>query len=229
MNSAVEGIQDARDACSLIKALAEWGDVRLVPAFIAFLRNGESAGFSGDDLFIPALKAKTALHKLTGHYFAYEVESSRRAWESAQQIEDPVERARKLDQLQPDDPFPLKAVVTGNGTSKAVVRVTNKSGQTVTIARWPTWVTETSSTGVGGCDFGGPEGNRKPDFTVLKPGQSVELRVTFSNWYLRAEPDSRRLTLAYTENGSHHGVNAWIGVVKAEFGPGWTEPKKNKR
>jgi hypothetical protein len=215
---AAEGIHDGSESCSLIKALAEWADARLVPALIPFLRNGGDA-----DLSIPALKAKQALYSLTGHQFPFDVESSRRAWAAVQNMTNREERTRRLDELQPEDPFPLKADVVGNGSTNATVRVTNKSRQEVVITRDPGCIDQAWPGGVAG---GRAETKGRPDFVTLKPGDSISIPVTLCESSLLADPTTRKLTLAYTDNGSARGVNAWIGQVNAEFGADWREQRK---
>lgn len=225
INKAVAGIRSGLESCCIIKALAEWGDIRLVPALISFLNNGEYAGALGDDVFIPALKAKQALHKLTGHYFALDSQSSLRAWENVGHIQNSEERKRQLAQLQPHDPAPLKAEIVGTGTTNAAIRVINKSQQEVLISRYPAWVEQKWPSGVTGCGSEKPKQNES-DFVNLKPGDSIQIQVTLQESFLLAQPSSRTVTLTYKDNGSRQGLKAWIGLVNAEFGTDWKEQRK---
>ncbi len=225
ITDAVEGVRDGQHACSVIKALVDWGDTRLVPALISFLRNGESAGFYGDDLFIPALKAKEALYSVTGHYFAFDVESSRRAWEAAQNIANKEERKQRLDTLQPQAPSPLRAELIGDGTTNAAVRIENNWKEKVVISRCPGWVEQKWPGGVAGCRIGKVAGHGNSEFVTLAPAASIDVSISLLDSYLLAEPSTRKLTLAYTDNGSSQGVNAWIGLVNAQFGTAWNEQR----
>lgn len=226
---AVEGVRDGQHACSVVKALVGWGDTRLVPALISFLRNGESAGLYGDDLFIPALKAKEALYSITGHYFAFDVESSRRAWEASQNLADKEERKRRLDKVQSQDPSPLRAELIGDGSTNAAVRVENKSKEEIVISRYPAWGEQKWHGGVAGCRIGKVDGHGKSEFVTLAPAASIEVSISLLDSYLLAEPSTRTLTLAYTDNGSSQGVNAWIGLVNAQFGTAWNEQRNMVR
>jgi len=223
ITDAVDGVRDGQHACSVIKALVGWGDTGLVPALISFLRNGESAGFYGDDLFIPALKAKEALYSITGHYFVFDVEASRRAWEAAQNIADREGRKRRLDALQPNDPSPLRAELIGDGTTNAVVRVENNSQEKIVISRYPAWGEQKWPGGVAGCRFGKAARHENSEFVTIAPAGSSEVLISLLESYLLAEPGTRKLTLAYTDNGSSKGVNAWIGLVNVQFGAAWNE------
>jgi hypothetical protein len=225
ITDAVDGVRDGQHACGVIKALVGWGDTGLVPALISFLRNGESAGFYGDDLFIPALKAKEALYSITGHYFAFDVDASRRAWETAQNIADREERKRRLDALQPNDPSPLRAELIGDGTTNAAVWVENNSQEKVVISRYPAWGEQKWPGGVAGCRFGKAARHENPEFVTLAPAGSTEVSISLLESYLLAEPGTRKLTLAYTDNGSSKGVNAWIGLVNVQFGAAWNEQR----
>lgn len=225
INQAVDGFRDGLESCCVVKALAEWGDSRLVPALISFLNNGEYAGAYGDNVFIPALKAKEALYKLTGHYFTLDAQASLRAWENVKHIQSWEERKRQLAQLQPDDPSPLKAEVIGTGTTNAVIRVSNKSKQEITIPRYASWVEQKWPSGSSGCGSQGSKDNES-DFVTLKPGDSIQIQATLQESFLLAQPGSRTVTLTYKDNGSRQGLKAWIGLVNADFGAGWTEQRK---
>lgn len=225
ITDAVNGVRDGQHACSVIKSLVGWGDTRVVPALISFLRNGESAGLNGDDLFIPALKAKEALYSITGHYFAFDVDSSRRAWDAAQNLADREERKRRLDALQPQNPSPLRAELIGDGTTNAAVRVKNNSKEEVVISRYPAWGEQKWPGGVAGCRFRKAAGHGNPEFVTLAPAGSTEVSIGLLESYLLAEPGTRKLTLAYTDNGSSQGVNAWIGLVNVQFGAAWNEQR----
>jgi hypothetical protein len=69
MATAVAGVDDASVACRIIDAVTAWDEPRAVPLLIPFLENDRSAYRYGDDWGIPALKARAALHALTGAGF----------------------------------------------------------------------------------------------------------------------------------------------------------------
>ncbi len=219
--AAVAGIRNGDDARNLVRALADWGDVRLVPALISFLRRENVETGYEYDFFNAALLAQKSLTLITGHQFPNEVESSRRAWESVTGISDRAARKRALDRLQTDDPFPLEAEVVGDGTTNAAIRLTNHSKREVIVTRKPDRIEQSWIRSLaywfeypGGSDTG---------FVVLTTGASMQFPVELSPKYLRAEVDNRKLTLVFVNNGSRSNLHAWFGFVEAHFGKHWTE------
>ena len=87
-------------ACELIEVFSSWGDERLVSALITYLENSRFVYEYGDDLGIPALKARQALEDITGHWFPLDVDKSMDAWHEAREVRDRTKRKellRKLD------------------------------------------------------------------------------------------------------------------------------------
>ncbi len=113
----------------------------------------------------------------------------------------------------------------GDGTTNAAVRIENNSKEKVVISRCPGWVEQKWPGGVAGCRIGKVAGHGNSEFVTLAPAASIEVSITLLDSYLLAEPSTRKLTLAYADNGSSQGVNAWIGLVNAQFGTAWNEQR----
>ena len=114
IGAAAQGVADVWLGCKVIDALADWGDAGLVPALIPFL-DIDSFGYnSGDELGIPAVKARKALHKLTGCWFPYDAEAASRVWKEAAAVADPAKRKALLARLLPDTECPVIAELVGS-------------------------------------------------------------------------------------------------------------------
>jgi len=225
---AVNGITNGWMACKIIEAIQTWGDSRLAPMLIGFLQNGDSAGFSGDDLLIPAIKARQALEAMTGHVFPYDVAASSAAWKKVEGIKDVDERKRLLSSLLPCSSHPLTVEVVGS-TRKAFLRVRNVSEVNVTVARRPSYGHQSCPGASYGCGLGDEAQVRgKEDFVTLQPGDNQQFSVDLKDGFLLADPASRKMTVVYDNNGSQFGVNAWIGTITVSFGSGWAEERKTE-
>ncbi len=114
MAEAARGVRDGHTACALIEALSGWADPRLAPVLIPFLQNDAFAYQYGDDLGIPALKAREALHKIAGCWFPHNVAVAAAAWKRAEATADPAKRKALLDKLLPGGQFPVTAHLVGS-------------------------------------------------------------------------------------------------------------------
>jgi hypothetical protein len=114
MKTAVRGIEQGSISCKVIQALSSWGNPRLVPILVSFLQNDTFSYRYGDDLGIPALKARKALHAITGHWFPYDVNASADAWGKVEGERDASKRRKMLEELLPGREFPLAAELIGN-------------------------------------------------------------------------------------------------------------------
>jgi len=164
MIKAVEGVNDGSLSCRVIEAVSSWGNERLVPLLITFLQNDAFAYQYGEDIGIPALKARKALYEITGHWFPYYIAASAEVWKKVAAVRDSNERGKLLRELLPENEFPVAAELIGSarkapkesknntgskieinkvdesGDSIVTVRLRNVSGQEITIAKLPTVV-----------------------------------------------------------------------------------------
>lgn len=106
IRQAMQGVQPGWLACKLIDALSSWGGNRVVPALMSFLEN--------DDPGSPAIEARQALHKITGHWFLFNVAASMKAWQETQKTWNPLKRKQILQQLASGCEHPLVAEVVGS-------------------------------------------------------------------------------------------------------------------
>jgi hypothetical protein len=210
--------------CNAVKELADWKDPKVVPVLISMLEEDAYGGMWGDDLFIPALKAQAALHDITNHWFPFDVVASRAAWEEARKAPDDAGRQAVLERLIPFRGDPLAAEIIGTPID-ASIRVKNVSKRTVAIAEQPMDVELRSQLGSFGAAGFDPE--KKEDFVVLAPGESVTFPVKLAEDFIRWEPATREVALQYRKLGREFGLPGWIGVVKARFGAEWKEPPRN--
>jgi hypothetical protein len=253
---AAGGAKDPQIAFKAIEALGQWGTDAIVPALIRFLENDACAYRIGDDLGVPALKARAALKKITGYTFPTDVRVSLAAWEKAQSVRSADERLAVLTRLAPCDPAPLLATIALAGDRKtpaapaqtqsrftagfgderetpADITVKNRSSRPVTLRLFPddvdiSWGSPESGSGMSSTGAGPlPEG--KAGYVELAPGQSTRFRVGLPDQCLAADPSTRAITISYSSNGHERGVNAWIGSLKVAFGEGWKEPSHTVR
>ena len=126
-------------ACRLIDILAKWKDERVFPAIIAFLEYDGFAYQMGDDIGIPALKARSALHKATGLWFPQDVAAAAIAWDKVRTIHDRLEGEKLWKTLVEGVACPVKAVLERSGSSANVV-LTNVTDRAVTVAKSPSEV-----------------------------------------------------------------------------------------
>jgi hypothetical protein len=165
------------------------------------------------------LKARTALHEHTGHWFPFDVEAGLKAWEHVRQIPAGKDRFEKLKTLLPEPPFPLKAQVEGTPWEAYIV-VKNEASYPVTISRHPTDVYYScDTTGSGGFD-GGLYDDKREAFVTLKPGEAIRTRAHFAD---RGKPDPHisDIRITYLKLGSKQKHGAWIGKVPVTFSPQW--------
>jgi hypothetical protein len=226
INAAVTGREDPVMACRIIQAISERNDIRLAPALMAFLETGEYSYIKGDELGVPAVKARETLHALTGHWFPFDVDASRHAWMSVEKIADPETMRTKLEEILPSEICPFKAEILGDG-GKAVCRITNKSPHPAAIAHLPDDEDEATPTYSDSRGISGPP-KSKADFAMLRPGESTEFKVTFDPEFLQAAPSVRKLKFLYLHTGSAWHSKAWIGWLVPEFGAGWSEKPKSE-
>jgi len=114
IGAAAKGVEDGWLGCKVIDALANWGDAGLVPSLIPFLDIDSFAYLSGDEMGIPAVKARKALNKLTGCWFPYDAEAASRVWKEATAVADPAKRKALLTRLLPDTECPVIAELVGS-------------------------------------------------------------------------------------------------------------------
>lgn len=238
--TAAQSLRDGTIACELIKALSDWKEERTVPALIAFLQNDEFAYRLGDDIGIPALKARQALVEITGHEFPFDIESSQKAWQEAKRIDDKASRTIYLEKAAPGGQTPLAAALVGLPSKKlsealkkkyerldegevvVTIRLSNLSPRPVTILAEPSEVDVQWPGGSSGRNFD------EKEFTTIKPAESILLETMVPEDFLIAEPAERRLQLSYWANGNRQGVKAWIGTIHVEIGTAWKYERKVK-
>ena len=112
--AAAQGVEDGWLGCQVIDAMAHWGDAGLIPALIPFLEIDSFAYQYGDELGIPAVQARKALYKLTGHWFPYDAAAAQQVWKEAAAVADLGKRKALLDRLLPEKECPLIAQLVGN-------------------------------------------------------------------------------------------------------------------
>ena len=223
INQAVYGIKNGWIACKVIESLAKWGDRGIVPALISFLENGESAGFVGDDLFIPAIQSRKALLKITNNPFPFSVKLSIVAWNKVKKIEDPKKCQETLNQILPCLFFPLKAELIGTNHD-AYIKLTNISKENITITKYPSHGTQNSEYGGGG--FGVENSSAitsKNDFITIQPGELIKLKVKLADYFLRGTKNKRTMSIAFENNGEKFNKSAWIGSIQVKQGKDWKE------
>ena len=222
---AVNGITDGELACNIIEGIKKWKEIRLTPALITFLQNGDSAGFAGDQLNIPAIQARQALQEITGYAFPYDVAVSKAAWDQASGITNIEERTKLLSLLAPNDPMPLYAEIVKNNRA-VLFRIINTSKRSVIVAKRPSFRLQNDEGGGGMLGMDGQRISGKQDFETLQPGGIIEFEVQLENRFLLANPASRTLKIGYDNNGAAYNINAWIGILPVTFGAEWTEDQK---
>ncbi|MHB0961518.1 MAG: HEAT repeat domain-containing protein [Pirellulaceae bacterium] len=217
MSQAVRGVDDGSVACQVISRLRACEDPRAVPILIEFLQNNRVAYIIGDDLGLPAIKAREALRSITGYSFPLDVATSRQAWSQVESIQDREQRNARLAQILPNPTKPWNAVFVRERQQPAVV-ITNRSEQTLTMARKPTYIDIRSYLGSGQSlatiSEHTPVGQES--FISLAPGESW--RYMPDPQRLRLDPAAdHHITLTYLENGNEFGVNAWLGIISVDI------------
>lgn len=256
MATAVAGVDDASVACRIIDAVTAWDEPRAVPLLIPFLENDRSAYRYGDDWGIPALKARAALHALTGCWFPYRVSAAADAWSQVADLADRPQQKRRLAELLPDPEFPVTAELVGTARPASsqpaptteptrvqsalragmylpaddalvTVRLRNVIGHPITIRRFPSAVNLQWPGGLHDYAAGPqPSEETNADFTDLTPGEVIEFEIALYSSFLRAEPDRRMLRLEYARFPPTCEEHCWIGMLSVEFGALWKEERK---
>jgi hypothetical protein len=213
---------------------------------IGFLQNDGFAYQYGDDLGIPALKARQALLTITGHEFPFDVELSRKAWEEARRLDDKEARKRLLAKAAPGGKTPLVAAAIGLAKKEfgeafrefgpvekdevvVTIRLHNLSARPVTILKYPSEISTSSPAGSSSHSFGDFDKEDKQDFITIEPNTDKVLELKLWKSFLIADPAERQLTISYLANGNGQGVKAWIGTLKVEFGADWKEKREIKQ
>ena len=216
MPKAAVGLENPIVACELIARLRRWNDVKAVPVLIEFLEDDGLSYIIGNDLGIPAVKSQETIRKITGYALPFDVAVSRDAWSQAKDISNREERIQLLRRILPNDPDPWNAVLLRN-EKKYVIEVTNRSKQTISLLKQPSYIDVSYSHGVFtvGHDKGAKTG--KARFEKLAPGGSIRFPVDFRNQdfeFLISSGKRQRIELQYLENGNEFGLKAWLGVVE---------------
>jgi len=217
----VTGREDPGLACTMIMEMSRWGDLRLVPALAAFLESDAVPWRCDDEIGMPALKARESLHRMTGHWFPFDVTASLAAWRKAASVSGPAARGRFLARMLPNDPNPLAAEVTGDICANTLCKITNQSKFPVTVTRFPEgwnaqWSYECGSGG-GSSSSGGHRAKRQRDFIVLQPGESLVFSIHLRERFLAANPARLKLSLVYACCGHKWGLHAWMGRLPVKI------------
>ncbi len=223
---AVQGQLDTWVACAVIEVLRAWGDASLVPALIQFLENDDCAYQEGDDFYISALKARTALRQITRCTFPLNVDAAGAAWSKVEHIADADERAGALAALLSVDDQPLRAEVIGD-KRRAFLRVINQSPRAIEIARSYSQISQDYPGGTAAYGFPS-EAETRDDFVTLQPGQALLYGCRLPKGFLLADPGSREMKVAYLSNGKRFGLRAWIGTIDVRFGDAWHEVRQQQ-
>jgi hypothetical protein len=247
---AVEGLDDGTIACQVVKQLSAWKDERVVPALISFLQNDAFAYQIGDDIGVPALKAKRALAEITGQEFPFDVGASQKAWQAAVLANDKAGRKRALGELAPGGETPLAAAAIGLPTKEMSeglkklygslekgdvvisVRLRNVSSRPATILKYPSQVETTSPSGCSDYSLAAGKAvgkDRKVEFVTIQPREETVIEAVVGEDFLIANPTVRRLRFCYRENGHRQNVKAWIGSIDVEFGSDWKYKRELKK
>ena len=219
MPQAVAGLKNPHVACELIARLRRWNHIKAVPVLIEFLEDDGLSYVTGNDLGIPAVKAQQALRKVTGHAFPFDVTASRNAWSQARDVGNREQRVKLLGRILANDPKPWKAVLLRED-GKYLIEVTNRSKQSRSLLKRPSYVDVSYSHGVFSAGGTGRAADGKARFATLAPGSSLRFPIDFGNNdfdLLMASGTRPRVDLQYLENGNQLGLKAWLGVVSVSL------------
>jgi hypothetical protein len=220
----IAGSEGAAITCALIEQAVDWHDLRLAPMLIKCLENENYGGRIGDDITIPSLKSRMALHRLTGYWFPYDVSASLKAWEKVADVPEKNARLKALAELLPGEESPWNAELIGDGVRDAICKITNVSNQDITLSKLPDSMQQIWSQGRSWSGNTGRQTNEKGDFQILKPGESIQFHLNLDVDFLRAEqPVSRKLELIYESTGRAWHMKTWLGILNVSFGPEWKE------
>jgi hypothetical protein len=244
---ALGGGEEGWLGLKLIEALSSWAGDPVVPLLIRYLQDDAFVYQFGEDIGIPALKARLALKAITGFAFPFDVDRSAEAWAEAVKIKSREERLEALARILPDPEDPFVATLVGPPRSEpgeenrgdgrgapdgtrlyATVRIRNVAPGFMTLARRP-WEVELRWGG-GVCSYAvGKDATAAEDFTTLEPGQTMEVEVPINRSYARSPAEGARMLLFYRHLGRNVGLKAWIGTVAVAIGAEWKVERNFER
>jgi hypothetical protein len=213
LGAAIEGLQDTHLACSIAREAALWGDVRLVPLLIPLLEDDSDGGRIGKDVRVPALKARDALHDITGCWFPFGIAQSRQSWIEVASLGNQKDMRRQLREVVPFKQCPLQAEFYGS-LSDSHIRVVNASTHPVRICRYPAWVDANTPNMVAnaGTDYR-EEDKKERDFLTLDAGGATVFRIHFADHFNGVDPKDLSLSLFYRDLPTGIEKTGWIGWV----------------
>jgi len=213
IRDAVTGLSNAHLACRVIDELARSAHPERVPALIAFLENESYSGYVGRDVFLPAFRAREALHDATQCWFPCDVGVGLKAWDQVAGIAEPERRSNELRRMLPFDGNPLRARLLGP-LDNASLEITNSSAQDVTIARYPLRIDANTARLWSSARTEYKKPTTKADFILLRPGDSTQFRIRFGEEFSDVKLDDLILSLFYGDIGSSFGLHGWIGWIE---------------
>jgi len=206
--------------CNVIDEMSRIGDIRFVPALIEFLGITAHNMQSGDDYYIPAIRARAALKRLTGYAFPEDAASSAKAWYAVRVQAAPTRRKRLKDLLGDwDNPLSVTIVPLSNPETKklsgpryqAHVRVTNRARRNLTVFRRPEGISEYVESPEGGSQSEALVLDGAPGTQVLGPRRSIEYRISTGQNIFRRGVHCR---LVFQYVSQSEPTKAWTDVVE---------------
>jgi hypothetical protein len=219
---AARQLKDPRIVDEVINRLDGWHDVSAAPPLIEFLQNDESADVVNNEWDVPAIHAQQALLRITDHHFPLDVAVSRQAWATARLIHDPNQRLSHLKLTAPNDPKPWKATFVFE-ENQPWIEVTNRSSQTLTLAKQPTQIRFSSTRflyHLKGRHHEAKVVSNKDDVITVAPGESFRFVIDTKQltWMKKgSEADLIPIKISYMSNGNKAGLNSWTGMVTVEY------------
>lgn len=209
---AVRGLVDADLACAIIREASSWGNRGLVPLLISFLQEDSFGSRIGSDVRIAAIKARDALHDMTGCWFPFDVSRSQRIWTEAVSLPNWGEAQRHLRNALPYEQCPIRAELFGP-LNDSRIRVVNISDHPVRMSEYPNWV-EASTSNIWATIR--TDGKEKSEFVTLDVGGSTSFRAYFSGDLKGIKIRELSLAMFYKELSVADGMDGWIGWVEAK-------------
>jgi len=214
-------------------AMAQWGDLRLIPALIALLEDdgpgqGGGAWYSWPHKGGPppkkrpstAIYARNVLFDLTGCWFPFNVAEGQEIWEGARERNeaDPLVYLRSV---LPSEKQRLSAVADLSTDNSVSIIVSNASSAAVHIPRRATEVEYSYSPDQPseGSPITDPGGYQHSHYDY-RPPEDAFVRIDGGGTHsfkLRRKLDGARLasmTLCYLWNATPYGFEAWQGVIE---------------